>query len=46
MDGGPEGFVDGLLEALGPQGTLLLSAFTIPSYVPSAYVYDPSRTPA
>ncbi len=49
--GGPDGLVDALLAAVGPDGTLLIPAFTqlFPKTVTAAgrveHVFDPARTP-
>jgi len=46
--GGPEAFIDALLEAVGPKGTIMMNAhtqmFTV-SDIPSDYIFDYRSTP-
>ncbi len=42
VEGGPEGLVRALLDALGPEGTLVMPSWTGDGTVP----FDPERTPA
>lgn len=44
--GGAPTVVDALLEALGPEGTLVVPTFTYPLARDSDFVFDPLRTPS
>jgi aminoglycoside 3-N-acetyltransferase len=44
--GGPESVIRGLLEALGPQGTLLMPALTFDRVTPESPVFDICQTPS
>lgn len=44
--GGPETVVDALLQALGPQGTLVVPTFTYPTAGNPEFVFDPAHTPS
>jgi aminoglycoside 3-N-acetyltransferase len=47
IDGGADTFIDALLEAVGPQGTLMMNAYTdaLPaSEIRSDYIFDPAVT--
>ena len=50
VEGGAETVVDGLLDVLGPEGTLVVPAFTYPSAVPEVFetdwIFDPVETPS
>ena len=46
VDGGPETVVDALLQALGPEGTLVVPTFTYPTAGDPAFVFDPIHTPS
>lgn len=46
VDGGPETVVDALLQALGPQGTLVVPTFTYPTAGEPDFVFDPTHTPS
>ncbi len=46
VEGGPETVVDALLQALGPQGTLVVPTFTYPTAGDPAFVFDPVHTPS
>ncbi len=46
VEGGPETVVDALLQALGPQGTLVVPTFTYPTAGDSKFVFDPVHTPS
>ncbi len=46
VEGGPETVVDALLQALGPQGTLIVPTFTYPTAGDPAFVFDPVHTPS
>ncbi len=46
VDGGPETVVDALLQALGPQGTLVVPTFTYPTAGNPEFVFDPIHTPS
>ncbi len=46
IEGGPETFVDSIMEAVGPNGTIMLSSFTIPSRVKRGYIFNYRTTPA
>ncbi len=47
FEGGPDGFIDSLLEAVGSEGTVMMNTFTL-SYplteLPRDYVFDPRFT--
>jgi aminoglycoside 3-N-acetyltransferase len=48
VKGGPDALIDTLLEAVGPDGTVMMNAFTLSfplSKVPNHYVFDPLVTP-
>lgn len=46
VEGGPETVVDALLQALGPQGTLVVPTFTYPTAGNPEFVFDPIHTPS
>ena len=46
VDGGPETVVDALLQAIGPQGTLVVPTFTYPTAGNPEFVFDPIDTPS
>ena len=46
VEGGPETVVDALLQALGPEGTLVVPTFTYPTSGDPAFVFDPIHTPS
>ena len=46
VDGGPETVVDALLQALGPEGTLVVPTFTYPTAGEPEFVFDPIHTPS
>lgn len=46
VEGGPETVVDALLQALGPDGTLVVPTFTYPTAGNPEFVFDPIRTPS
>lgn len=46
VNGGPETVIRGLLEALGPEGTLLLPALSYEHVTPEAPCFDVRRTPS
>ena len=46
VEGGPETVVDALLQAIGPQGTLVVPTFTYPTAGNPAFVFDPAHTPS
>ncbi len=49
LEGGPDTFIDALLEVVGPNGTIMMNAFTqsFPlSETPNHYIFDPKVTPA
>ena len=46
VDGGPETVVNALLQALGPQGTLVVPTFTYPTAGDPMFVFDPVHTPS
>ena len=46
VDGGPETVVDALLQALGPEGTLVVPTFTYPTAGNPEFVFDPIHTPS
>ncbi len=46
VESGPETVVDALLQALGPEGTLVVPTFTYPTAGQSTFVFDPARTPS
>ena len=46
VDGGPESVVDALLQAIGPQGTLVVPTFTYPTAGNPEFVFDPAHTPS
>jgi aminoglycoside 3-N-acetyltransferase len=47
VDGGPDAFIDALLEVVGPTGTIMMNAFTLSfpiTEIPYDYVFDPEST--
>lgn len=46
IEGGPETFVNSIMEAVGPNGTIMLASFSIPSHVKRGYVFNCRTTPA
>lgn len=46
VEGGADAVLDALLESLGPDGTLVLPAFTYPLSRDPGFVFDPIRTPS
>ena len=46
VDGGPETVVDALLQALGPEGTLVVPTFTYPTAGEPEFVFDLAHTPS
>ena len=46
VDGGPETVVDALLQAVGPEGTLVVPTFTYPTAGHPTFVFDPANTPS
>ncbi len=46
VDAGPETVVDALLQAVGPEGTLVVPTFTYPSAGDATFVFDPAHTPS
>jgi len=46
VEGGPETVVDALLQALGPDGTLVVPTFTYPTAGDPEFVFDPIHTPS
>ncbi len=46
IEGGPETFVDSIMEAVGLNGTIMLASFSIPSHVKRDYVFNYRTTPA
>ena len=46
VEGGPETVVDALLQALGPDGTLVVPTFTYPTAGDPMFVFDPVHTPS
>ena len=47
VEGGPEGFLDALLQTVGPQGTIMMNTFTLDfpiSEISSKFIFDPSST--
>ena len=46
VEGGPETVVDALLQAIGPQGTLVVPTFTYPTAGNPEFVFDPAHTPS
>lgn len=47
VKGGPEAFIDALLETVGPDGTIMMNTFTLsfpPSKILSNYIFDPEIT--
>ena len=45
--GGPDAFIDALLEAVGEKGTIMMNTYTMPfgkSIIPSDYVFDAKKT--
>lgn len=45
VDGGAEAVILGLLEALGPRGTLLMPALSYATVTPASPVFDQAKTP-
>lgn len=45
IEGGPDALIDGLMEVVGPAGTLLMPAFNYTRPLPSPY-FDPRTTPS
>lgn len=48
IEGGADTFIDALLEAVGPQGTIMMNAYThtFPvSEINPDYIFDPAKTP-
>ena len=46
VEAGPETVVDALLQAVGPEGTLVVPTFTYPSAGDPEFVFDPVHTPS
>ena len=46
VESGPETVVDALLQAVGPEGTVVVPTFTYPSSGDTAFVFDPQHTPS
>ena len=46
VDAGPATVVDALLQAVGPEGTLVVPTFTYPSAGDATFVFDPAHTPS
>jgi aminoglycoside N3'-acetyltransferase len=47
VNGGPDAFIDALLEVVGPEGTIMMNTFTLSfpiAEIPSDYVFDPAST--
>jgi aminoglycoside 3-N-acetyltransferase len=47
VNGGPDAFIDALLDAVGPEGTIMMNTFTSSfpiAEIPSDYVFDPETT--